>query len=134
MSSTGARTEDRKHGQHRCCYPDKQSGMWSLYSLIIGTELFPLKIADWVAESVLNKEDARKRANIVKHLIGVADVSLLLLFLFSYIMMVLLALSNNEQFFHNDRYHLRTQYSSDTSTQTNLGAGQPKMYGPVWSM
>ncbi|KAF8237166.1 ras GEF [Tricholoma matsutake] len=31
------------------------------------------RIADWVAESVLNKEDSRKRANIVKHLIGVAD-------------------------------------------------------------
>ena len=33
------------------------------------------KIADWVADLVLSKEDSRKRANIVKHLISVADVS-----------------------------------------------------------
>jgi hypothetical protein len=52
--------------------------VWCFYNLIIATELFRLEIADWVAESVLSKEDARKRANIVKHLIGVADVSLLL--------------------------------------------------------
>ncbi|KAF8635804.1 hypothetical protein AX15_000011 [Amanita polypyramis BW_CC] len=31
------------------------------------------RIADWVAESILSKEDSRKRANIVKHLITVAD-------------------------------------------------------------
>ncbi|KAF5318244.1 hypothetical protein D9611_014672 [Ephemerocybe angulata] len=31
------------------------------------------KIADWVADLVLGKEDSRKRANIVKHLISVAD-------------------------------------------------------------
>ncbi|KAG6903263.1 hypothetical protein C0995_000158 [Termitomyces sp. Mi166 len=31
------------------------------------------RIADWVAECVLSKEDARKRATIVKHLISVAD-------------------------------------------------------------
>jgi len=34
---------------------------------------FP-QIADWVAELVLSKEDSRKRASIVKHLISVADV------------------------------------------------------------
>lgn len=33
------------------------------------------RIADWVAESVLSKEDSRKRAAAVKHLILVADVS-----------------------------------------------------------
>jgi len=31
------------------------------------------RIADWVAEAILNKEDFRKRGNIVKHLITVAD-------------------------------------------------------------
>ncbi|KAF8630943.1 hypothetical protein AX17_005300 [Amanita inopinata Kibby_2008] len=31
------------------------------------------RIADWVAESILSKEDSRKRANVVKHLISVAD-------------------------------------------------------------
>ncbi|TFK20605.1 ras GEF [Coprinopsis marcescibilis] len=31
------------------------------------------KIADWVADLVLSKEDSRKRAQIVKHLISVAD-------------------------------------------------------------
>ncbi|KNZ81297.1 Cell division control protein 25 [Termitomyces sp. J132] len=31
------------------------------------------RIADWVAECVLSREDARKRATIVKHLISVAD-------------------------------------------------------------
>ncbi|KAF8073629.1 ras guanine nucleotide exchange factor domain-containing protein [Lyophyllum atratum] len=31
------------------------------------------RIADWVAESVLSKEDSRKRATAVKHLISVAD-------------------------------------------------------------
>ncbi|CAA7261462.1 unnamed protein product [Cyclocybe aegerita] len=31
------------------------------------------RIADWVAESILSKEDSRRRAQIVKHLIGVAD-------------------------------------------------------------
>ncbi|GLB38510.1 putative guanine nucleotide exchange factor for Ras-like small GTPases [Lyophyllum shimeji] len=31
------------------------------------------RIADWVAECVLSKEDSRKRANVVKHLISVAD-------------------------------------------------------------
>ncbi|KAG6910697.1 hypothetical protein DXG01_008741 [Tephrocybe rancida] len=31
------------------------------------------RIADWVAESVLSKEDSRKRAAAVKHLISVAD-------------------------------------------------------------
>ncbi|KAJ3774769.1 ras guanine nucleotide exchange factor domain-containing protein [Lentinula raphanica] len=31
------------------------------------------RIADWVAESVLSKEDSRKRAGVVKHLILVAD-------------------------------------------------------------
>lgn len=33
------------------------------------------QIADWVADSVLEKEDARRRAQVVKHLILVADVS-----------------------------------------------------------
>ncbi len=32
------------------------------------------QIADWVAEAILNKDDFRKRGNIVKHLITVADV------------------------------------------------------------
>ena len=31
------------------------------------------KIADWVADLVLSKEDSRKRANVIKHLISVAD-------------------------------------------------------------
>ncbi|KAF8158224.1 ras guanine nucleotide exchange factor domain-containing protein [Crassisporium funariophilum] len=31
------------------------------------------RIADWVAESVLSKEDSRRRAQVVKHLISVAD-------------------------------------------------------------
>ncbi|CCM01890.1 uncharacterized protein FIBRA_03961 [Fibroporia radiculosa] len=31
------------------------------------------RIANWVAETVLEKEDSRKRANIVKHFISVAD-------------------------------------------------------------
>ncbi|KAF7299199.1 hypothetical protein MIND_00868600 [Mycena indigotica] len=31
------------------------------------------KIALWVAESILSKEDSRRRANVVKHLIAVAD-------------------------------------------------------------
>ncbi|KDR82605.1 hypothetical protein GALMADRAFT_238008 [Galerina marginata CBS 339.88] len=31
------------------------------------------RIADWVAESVLSKEDSRRRAQVVKHLIAVAD-------------------------------------------------------------
>ncbi|KAM6494104.1 Ras guanine nucleotide exchange factor domain containing protein [Amanita muscaria] len=31
------------------------------------------RIADWVAESILSKEDSRKRGTIVKHLITVAD-------------------------------------------------------------
>ncbi|KAG5641546.1 hypothetical protein DXG03_004792 [Asterophora parasitica] len=31
------------------------------------------RIADWVAESVLSKEDSRKRATTVKHLISIAD-------------------------------------------------------------
>ncbi len=33
------------------------------------------QIANWVAETVLSREDSRKRATIVKHFIGVADVS-----------------------------------------------------------
>ena len=33
------------------------------------------QIADWVADSILKKEDSRRRAQIVKHLILVADVS-----------------------------------------------------------
>ena len=33
------------------------------------------QIANWVAESVLSKEDSRKRAAVVKHFIAVADVS-----------------------------------------------------------
>ena len=32
------------------------------------------QIANWVAESVLEREDSRKRAAIVKHFITVADV------------------------------------------------------------
>lgn len=32
------------------------------------------QIADWVADSVLTKEDSRRRANTVKHLISIADV------------------------------------------------------------
>lgn len=39
------------------------------------TQPQPHQIADWVAESVLSKEDSRKRANVVKQLILVADVS-----------------------------------------------------------
>ena len=35
------------------------------------------QIANWVAESVLSRDDSRKRAAIVKHFISVADVSLL---------------------------------------------------------
>lgn len=31
------------------------------------------RIADWVADSILEKEDARRRAQVVKHLISVAD-------------------------------------------------------------
>ncbi|KAF9049553.1 ras GEF [Hymenopellis radicata] len=31
------------------------------------------RIADWVADSVLNKDDSRRRANTVKHLISIAD-------------------------------------------------------------
>ena len=37
---------------------------------------FALQIAHWVADAVLDKEDARKRALIVKHFIQVADVRL----------------------------------------------------------
>jgi hypothetical protein len=33
------------------------------------------QIADWVADSILKKQDSRRRAQIVKHLILVADVS-----------------------------------------------------------
>lgn len=33
------------------------------------------QIADWVAESILSRDDSRKRAVVVKHLISVADVS-----------------------------------------------------------
>lgn len=33
-----------------------------------------IQIACWVAECVLSKEDSRRRAAIVKHLITVADV------------------------------------------------------------
>lgn len=38
------------------------------------------QIANWVAETVLSREDSRKRATIVKHFIGVADVSVLLVY------------------------------------------------------
>ncbi|KAH9480568.1 Cell division control protein 25 [Psilocybe cubensis] len=31
------------------------------------------RIADWVAESILTKEDSRRRAQVIKHLIAVAD-------------------------------------------------------------
>lgn len=33
-----------------------------------------IQIASWVAETVLSREDSRKRAAIVKHFITVADV------------------------------------------------------------
>lgn len=35
------------------------------------------QIANWVADSVLNKEDSRRRAAVVKQFISVADVSVL---------------------------------------------------------
>ena len=34
-----------------------------------------LQIALWVAELVLSKDDSRRRAQVVKHLISIADVS-----------------------------------------------------------
>ena len=33
------------------------------------------QIAHWVADSVLDKEDSRKRALVIKHFISVAEVS-----------------------------------------------------------
>lgn len=38
---------------------------------------FYLQIANWVAESVLSREDSRRRAAVVKQFISVADVSFL---------------------------------------------------------
>lgn len=46
---------------------------WFSYTSVIVSCL--LQIANWVAESVLDREDSRKRAAIVKHFITVADVS-----------------------------------------------------------
>ena len=33
-----------------------------------------VQIADWVADSILCKEEARRRAQVIKHLILIADV------------------------------------------------------------
>ena len=38
--------------------------------------LIRVQIANWVAETILEREDSRKRAAVVKHFITVADVSL----------------------------------------------------------
>jgi len=38
------------------------------------TSLYIFQIADWVADSILCKEEARRRAQVIKHLILIADV------------------------------------------------------------
>lgn len=47
----------------------------SLPLLMMLTLFIIYQIANWGAESVLGKEDSRKRAAVVKHFINVADVS-----------------------------------------------------------
>jgi hypothetical protein len=71
----------------------------------------PFKIADWVAHLVLDKEDSRKRANVIKHLISVADVSCSIAnaVVEAYWALVL---SDVEQLFEYDRHHVWSQHSS----------------------
>lgn len=54
---------------------NKVCSLYSLYQ-IGSSKIYSLfQMADWVAESVLSKDDPRRRAAVIKHFINVAEVS-----------------------------------------------------------
>lgn len=82
-------------------------------------------MANWVAESVLEKEDSRKRAAIVKHFIGVADVRKhpqpisIQPLIFTHPEM-----SYNAKLLDYDCHCLRFSHPTHTPTQEDLGTSQ----------
>ena len=73
MSGSISGAKVRSQWQHRNCYSDKQSGKLSRFqSYFLLTWIS--QIADWVAESILSKDDSRRRAATIKQFISVADV------------------------------------------------------------
>ena len=69
----------------------------------------------------MSKNDSRRRAQAMKHLINVADVSF-----FKMTRVIssncILALPNSEQFLDYDRNHVRSKYTPYPAIKTNMGA------------
>lgn len=92
------------------------------------------QIANWVAQSVLSREDSRKRATIIKQFILIADVSSLLdlclrpcrLSIYQYP-----ALSYSKQLLEYGSYHLGPEYAPNTQAETKLGASEQSGNGAI---
>lgn len=92
------------------------------------------QMTNWVAEMILAQMDARKRVVVIKHFVSVADVRAIppthLLSLFSEVVSELCSnakteMPGHEQLLDTDVDYFRSWYSTNFSSQANLGAGSP---------
>lgn len=90
------------------------------------------KVTRWVTETILSQDDLKKRANIVKHFILVAEVSCRSWSISSELKLTSLspptALLISQQFLHPHSYHRWTQLDAHPSPATDLGVGQSEVY------
>ncbi len=92
------------------------------------------QIAHWVADTVLSKDDSRKRAMIVKQFISVADVSKRIDFIPAWSNSPPSAMSRAQELLKHDRHRFWLKFTSHPSAKANLGTNYPKVHDNVGSL
>lgn len=95
---------------------------------------FVSQIAHWVADTVLGKDDARKRAMIVKQFISVADVSEQTDFIPAWANSPTSAMSRAQEFFKHDRHRFWPKFASHSSVKANLGTNCSQVHDNAGSL
>lgn len=78
------------------------------------------QLTNWVAEMILTQLDVKKRVVVIKHFVQVADVSFKFCLRSSKIL-TLTEMSTTEQLFHPHFHHIGFGYSTNSSSQADLG-------------
>ena len=87
-----------------------------------------------MADTVLGKDDSRKRALIVKQFISVADVSKQMDFIPAWANSLFSAMSRAQELLKHDRHCFWLKFTSHPSAKANLGTNWPKVHDNVGSL
>lgn len=94
---------------------------------------FANKISDWVAETILARDDSRRRASVVKNFIAIADVSALISVDVTLGLMPVLRLAMQDSTqLPIDACHCRwSEHDANPSTKADMGTSPPAFHDDV---